>query len=131
MTVTWHVDDLKISHKDSFEVKKFLRHSGLIYGERMTVHRRKVHDYPGMDLDFSTTNTLKIGMIKYINKIHKDFPKEIKSSSSITTAEHLFYVRKDNQDRLLPEEQSRSFHHSTAQLLFLCARARPETFTSV
>ena len=45
MTVTWHVDDLKISHKDSREVTKFIKHFGDIYGDRMTVHRVKVHDY--------------------------------------------------------------------------------------
>ena len=75
MNVTWHVDDLKIFCKDSLEVTKFLQHFGLIYGELVTVHCGKVHDYLGMDLDFSTENTLKIGMIKYINKIHKDFPE--------------------------------------------------------
>ena len=68
-TVTSHVDDLNISHKDSLEVTKFLHHFGQIYGERMTVHRSKVHEYLCMDLDFSTANTLKIGMIKYIKKI--------------------------------------------------------------
>ena len=33
----------------------------------MTIHRGKVHDYLGMDLDFSAPKTLKIGMIKYVN----------------------------------------------------------------
>ena len=74
ITVTWNVDDLKISHKDSLEVTKFPHHFGLIYGERMTVHRGKVHDYLGMDLDLSTTNRLEIGIIKYIKKIHEYFP---------------------------------------------------------
>ena len=96
---------------------------GQIYGERMTVHRSKVHDYLGIELNFSTAKTLKIGMIKYINKIHEDSPEEIKSTSDTPTAEHLFYVHEYNQDRLLPEEQARAFHHSTAQLLFLCACA--------
>ena len=102
MTVTWHVDDLKISHKDSLEVTKFLHHFGLIYGERMTVHCGKVHDYLGMDLDLSTANTLKIGMVKYIKKIHKDFPEDIKSEAAMPSEEHLFDVHKDNQERLLP-----------------------------
>ena len=54
MTVTWHVNDLKISHVDSGEVTKFLNHFTGIYGDRMTVNRGKVHDYLGMDMDFST-----------------------------------------------------------------------------
>ena len=103
MTVTWHVGDLKISCKDSLEVKKFLQNFGLIYGELMTVHHGKVHEYLGMDLDFSTANTLKIGMIKYIKKIHRDFPEEIKSAATTPDTEPLFDVCEYNQDRLLPE----------------------------
>ena len=122
MTVTWHVDDLKISHKNSLEITKFLHHFGQIYGERMTVHHGNVHDYLGMDLDFSTSNTLKIGMIKYIKKILEDFLEEIKYAVAMPAAEHLFDVSEDNQDRFLPEEQARAFHQSTSQLLFLCAR---------
>ena len=75
MTVTWHVDDLDISYKDSREVTKFIKHFGDIYGDRMTVHRGKVHTYLVMDLDFSIPKVLNIGMIKYIKKIHEDFPE--------------------------------------------------------
>ena len=96
MTVAWHVDDLKISHKDSLEVTKFLHHFGQIYGECMTVYRGKVHDYLLMDLYLSTKNTLKIGMIHYIKKIHEYFPEEIKSAATTPAAEHLFDVREDN-----------------------------------
>ena len=96
MTVTWHVDDLKISHKDSLEVTKFLHHFGQINCEHITVHRGKLHDYLGMDLDFRTENTLKIGMIKYIKKINEDFPEDINSEVDMSAAEHLFDVREDN-----------------------------------
>ena len=122
MTVTWRVGDFKISQNDSLDVAKFLHRFGLIYSERMTLHRGKVHDYLGMDLHFSTSNTLKIDKIKYINKIHKDFPEEIKSAAATPSADQLFDVSEDNQDRFLPEEQARAFHQSTSQLLFLCAR---------
>ena len=69
MTMTWHVDDIKISHKDSREVTKCIEHFRKIYGDRMTIHCGKVHDYLGMDLDFSSNKVLKIGMIKYLKKI--------------------------------------------------------------
>ena len=58
----------------------------------------------------------------YIKKIHKDFPEEIKSAAATPAAEHLFTVREDNKDQLLPEEQALVFHHTVAQLLFLSAR---------
>ena len=58
MTVTWHVDDLNIYHKDTREVTTFIKHFGDIYGDRMTVHRVKLHDYLGMDLDFRSPKKL-------------------------------------------------------------------------
>ena len=70
-------------------------------------------------------------MIKYIKKIHKDFPEDINFAAATPAAEHLFYVREDNQYRILPEEQAKVFHHGTAQLSFLCVRAQPYIFTSV
>eukprot|EP00957_Ditylum_brightwellii_P078825 5994130-Ditylum_brightwellii.AAC.1 len=77
MMVTWHVDDLKISHMKSNEITKCIEHFKKIYINRMTVHRGKVQEYLGMDLDFSSPKFLKFGMIKYIKKIHKEFPEEI------------------------------------------------------
>ena len=41
MTVTWHVDDLKISHKDKKEVSKFIIALSRIYGDKISVHRGK------------------------------------------------------------------------------------------
>ena len=49
MTVIWYVDNLKISHKDSGEVTKFIEHFRKLFGDRMSIHRGKVHDYLGMD----------------------------------------------------------------------------------
>ena len=39
-------------------------------------------------------------------------------------------MRDENERKLLPEE-ARAFHHSVAQLLFLCGRARPDIKTAV
>jgi len=71
LTVTWHVDDLKVSHIDPFQVTRFAEYLASIYGEKLTVNRGKVHDYLGMDLDFSTKGKVKIGQIKYTQKIRR------------------------------------------------------------
>ena len=60
MTVTWHVDDLKISHKESDEVTKFIRELEEVYGDKLTVHRGKVHPYLGMQFDYSTSGIFTI-----------------------------------------------------------------------
>ena len=66
MTVCWHVDDLKVSHKDPFEVTKFSTYLDGIYGDKITVTRGPLHEYLGMDLYFSEKGNAKISMIKYI-----------------------------------------------------------------
>ena len=79
MTVTWHVDDLKVSHKDYHEITRFLKYLGDLYGNRNSVNRGDVHDYLGMDLDFSNKGVLQVSMIKYIKKVFDDFPELITS----------------------------------------------------
>ena len=91
MIVTWHVDDLKISHMDSNEVRKCIKHFKRIYGNMMTVHRGKVHDNLGMDLDFSSAEALKIGMIKYIKKIHEDFSRRNQISACYACCRAFIY----------------------------------------
>ena len=53
MTVTWHVNDLKISHEESTEVTKYIHDLGEIYGNKLTFTRGKVHLYLGMHFDFT------------------------------------------------------------------------------
>ena len=53
INVTRHVDDPKVSHQYAFEITKFATYLSGIYDKKLTVHRGKVHDYIGMDLDYS------------------------------------------------------------------------------
>jgi hypothetical protein len=131
MTVTWHVDDGKVSHKDPNEVTKFLVYLAKIYGPKLTVTRGKVHDYLGMDLDYASKKELKVVMIKYLKKVMTDFPEAITSTAATPAADHLFDIRDEEEAKWLPEEQAQAFHRSVAQLLFLSARARPDIKTAV
>ena len=89
MTVTWHVEDLKVSHKDPFEITKFAHFLSKIHGQKLVVHRGKYHGYLGMDLDYSQKGKVKISMIKYLNKVLNVFPEEIKGSTPSPAAGHL------------------------------------------
>jgi len=131
MTVTWHVDDLKVSHKDYHEITRFLKYLGDLYGNRITVNRGDVHDYLGMDLDYSKKGVLQVSMIKYLKKIFDDFPELITSIAATPAGENLFKVRDEADRKVIPEEQARIFHHTVAQLLFLSGRARPDIKTAV
>jgi hypothetical protein len=67
-TIVWHVDDLKISHKDSKVVDTVIEKLNTEYGQigNMTIRRGKVHDYLGMRLDFSSPGKIMVDMQDYI-----------------------------------------------------------------
>ena len=125
-TVCWHVDDLKVSHLDPAVNTQLIKHLAKIYGPGITVSRGKVHDYLGMDIDYTGDHNVKISMIKYLKKIFVSFPEEIRSTAETPAAEYLFKVADEKLSKLLPEDQAQAFHHTVAQLLFLCTRARPD-----
>ena len=45
MTVCWHVDDLKISHRDKEMVTAFAVKMESIYRAKTTISRGRVHEY--------------------------------------------------------------------------------------
>ena len=123
-TVIWHVDDLKCSHKKSFVNTLFATWLGTIYGKKLTVKRGKIHDYLGMDLDWSVPGKVTISMIKYVYKILEEFVEVIKKTAATPARDNLFLVRAEELAEQLPEELAVAFHHVVAQLLFLSQRAR-------
>ena len=48
MTVCWHVDDLKIFHRDKEMVTAFSVEMANIYRAKTTISRGRLHDYLGM-----------------------------------------------------------------------------------
>ena len=52
-------------------------------------------------------------------------------SAASTAADHLFKVRDEKEDKYIPEYQAKSFHQTTAQLLFMYSRALRDIKTAV
>jgi hypothetical protein len=122
-TPTWHVDDIKNSHKDSNEVTKIIEWLKGIYGDNMHVSRGLVHEYLGMKLDYKVKGEVKITMVDYLKGVIGDFPEVIDGTAPTAASEHLFDVRPDEERVLLEEERARAFHHAVAQLIFVSSRA--------
>jgi len=97
--------------------------------EPITVHHGQVHDYLGMQLDFSQEGRVILSMIEYIKNILADTPDDIQGTASTPASSHLFDV--DPLSPNLDSDASEKFHHITAQLLYLCKRARPDIQTAV
>ena len=120
MTVCWHVDDLKISHRDEEMVTAFTVEMANIYGANTTISRGRVHDYLGTELYFRTSPcTLIISMINYLQKIIDDFPEVLRGTKDFPAGDNLFKILDDENREILPEEMSRQFNRTTTRLLFL------------
>ena len=119
MTVFWHVDDLKISHRDEDMVTAFAVDMANIYGAKTTISRGRVHYYLVMELDFGMClGTLIISMIKYLQNIIDDFPEVLRGTKSCPADNDLFKIRESENRELLPEEMAIQFHRTTDQLFF-------------
>jgi hypothetical protein len=93
MTVVWHVDDLKVSHKSEAVVDGLISYLKGKYGDGLVVHEGDIHDYLGVDHDYSEKGVVKMSMMGHLEKIFQDFPEEIGKVSSSPASEHLFQVR--------------------------------------
>jgi hypothetical protein len=99
---------------------KFCQYLASIYGNGLAVHQGKLHDYLDMDLKFALDSIVQMSMITYTLKVISDFLEKIASSCILPAGDHLFTVCTALEAKFLPEEQAQAFHHTVAQLLFLC-----------
>ena len=90
-TITWHVDDLKISHVDKQVVRSIIQKIQDTFGQHseLSMHIGKRHDYLGMILDFTTPGILEIDMSDYIQVILQDTPANLRGMSMVPAAKHL------------------------------------------
>ncbi len=67
MTLTFHIDGIKILHLDPEEVTKLIKWFKLIYGKNFRVSRGTTHNL-GMMLSYSN-NQVRISMADYFEKV--------------------------------------------------------------
>jgi Reverse transcriptase (RNA-dependent DNA polymerase) len=128
MTVSWHVDDLKVSHINKMHIDDFITWIKQTYGSigEVKTTRGKIHEYLGMKLDYSVKRQVTIDMVDYVKKMIKEFPDKDLKCVKVTSPwnENLFKVNETSP--LLSKEMAEQFHKSTAQGLFLCKRGRSD-----
>jgi hypothetical protein len=125
-TLLFHVDNLKSSRKGPRVNDKFEEWLQSNYGKHGKVinHRGKVHEYLGMEIDYTERGKVIFGMIKYVQNMIRDFPDKLKSIDIAKTpaGNGLF---NQGQGRKLPTEHAEAYHTMVAKGLFLCKCARP------
>ncbi len=91
---------------------------------KVTHHRRAVHDYLGIGLDYYEKGKFKVSMIPYLCSILDRFSDKIGKPCSSPSTYHLFQIIYEKEAKVLSKEKARKFHRVVAQLLFLsyCAQ---------
>ena len=118
-TIVWHVDDLKLSHKDPEVVTEMIAYLKGLYEklpngevklieEQRLTDSNKVLNYLGMDFDFSVKKQVSISMKHYVEKVIKEFPDPLRNKVISTPA-----------TAKLNSEKRAKFHRLVAQLLFI------------
>ena len=127
-TIVWHVDDLKISHVNPNVVTNIIKTLSEKYG-KLQINRGKLHDYLGMQLDFTQPKAVKVVMTDYIKKLIKDAGDKFKGNAVTPAKNNLFII--NDFSPYLSVEFSQFFRTFTAKLLFLAKRARPDILTAI
>ena len=119
-----HVDDIICAAIHQDEVDYVLQHLKEVY-TTLKVREGPIHDYVGMVFEFSTgrVNVKMPGMIQ--NLLHEN---NINTTARTPAASHLFSIR--DVPKLGKKDKDR-FHSTTAKLLYIAKRARPDLLLAV
>jgi hypothetical protein len=139
MTIAFHVDNCKLSHKEPKEMDTMInwlrQECESIFDDgsgKMSVSRGKVHSYLDMPLDFTTRGKVKITMLDYVEAILAAFTKAEPNGSGIKTSatpDNLFKV--DEGCEKLKPNKAKEFHNLVAKTLYATKRARPDNCTTI
>jgi hypothetical protein len=112
ITICFHVDDCKISHRSARVVDKTIewlrRNYESIFEDgsgKMKVSRGKVHEYVGMTLDSTIAGVVRVTALKFIDEIIETFSRFDSIILKATAApEDLFKVDEDDTPLLKHQE---------------------------
>jgi len=127
LTVQFHVDDLKASHKDNKVLEQFLKDLRSEFGNEteLSETRGLIHDYLGMTIDYSIPGKVAFTMFDFLEDVIVEAPENLKcSKSQYPGNNNLFKVSKTSP--LLSIDDAELFHRLVARLLFASKRGRPD-----
>jgi hypothetical protein len=139
MTICFHVDDCKLSHRKKKLMDTIIEYLRQEY-ERifedgtgaMTVSRGKIHKYLGMTLDYTVRGQVKITMFDCVDEIITAFDKaEPKGGGTQICAAPDSLFKVDESCVKLSQNKDVEFHNLVAKTLYVIKRARPDTCTAI
>jgi hypothetical protein len=139
MTICFHVDDCKLSHRKKKVMDTMIEYLREEYESifddgtgAMTVRRGKIHKYLGMTLDYTVCGQVKITMFDYVDDILTAFDKAKPKGGGTKTSsapDSLFKV--DKSCLKLDQNKDVEFHNLVAKTLYATKRERPDTCTAI
>ena len=85
MTVAWHVDNLKVSHKKLSAIQEFTALLNDKFGKETLISESygKKHEYLGMQMDYSLPGEVTISMEDYIRLILQEAPEDMEGTAAM------------------------------------------------
>jgi hypothetical protein len=129
-TICTHVDDLKISCTNGDAVEQVLVELQRVY-KKLSIHRGLIHDYLGMELNYSKPGKVEISMKRSIEETlleHEEIFGDDKTCST-PASNDLFVI--DEKSVQLGKESKERFHSIVAKLLYVAKHGRPDILLAV
>jgi hypothetical protein len=127
VTIQFHVDDLKISHKDQDVLDSILNDLDVKFGTKkkaLTASTGMIHDYLGITINYNERNKVKFTKFDYLEDILSEMPTDMEGVARTPAQDDLFTINESAP--LLNEKDADFYHRTTARLLFTANRARPD-----
>ena len=126
ITVQFHVDDLKVSHKEQAVLEDFLKDLRDEFGQEneLTENKGLVHEYLGIMIDYSIPRKVVFTMFNYLEDVIVEASEDLKNSRSYYPGNDS--LMKVNVDSPRSIKDADLFHRHVAKLLFASRRARPD-----
>jgi hypothetical protein len=83
----------------------------------------KKHNNLVVDLEFQEDGNLQVSIIKNLTGVIEEFPELKTGTAASPAADRLIDIRDKKEAMPLEKEMALAFHHTTAQLLLMAARA--------
>ena len=134
----WYVDDIKASHCDCQVITDYIEWLHETYEHifedgsgALKISHGLMHDYLGMQLNFSIASKVKLTMVPYIEAMLTKFSEHDNTNTTAKTlaAQHLF--QNNYNATLLSDNVAVVFHTFVAKALFLTKHACPDLATAV
>ena len=132
-TVTWHVDDVKVSHISPQVNDDFYKWCKKKYGNEENRHvkvkRGKIHEYLAMNLDYTVPSKVTVDMRNYVKEIINLYLFN-HNSNVICPWNGMSFISNMNKKELT-ECDAEIFHTFIMKCMLLTKQGRPDVLTGI